>query len=430
MASYKSYRNTQKPEDTAVYTDDELNKIMSQLFPDKGDPNATVYYWDADKNRYTSKKPVDYLSNVVNFNDFSQDLYNKYYGEASSGYGGYTPVKADISALLKAYEDKAASARTSAERTYADTVASLENSYNTTRSDLLTSLKRYQEQFAQDSKAQRQTFLSNQAALESTREAANRSIRNSMAVRGLGGSGLQQLALLQNVLGQSAEVSNLATQNQNTIDSLRRLLQQQEEDYDADIAKLQTQYDLNRRSALTDRDNLLNNIDSTLLSEKETAIANNEAQYAADVNAARAQAAAYQAQAQQNATNLSNRAVNTYNTVTADLASNLKELQSTRSSKTISEYANALGLTNNKGEAYSVKDIDKLSNSGINDLKQLIARTYAANANALISQASIDFGTPVAFNKTAYNNINNLLQGYGYNPYYTDSIINGNYIQP
>ena len=51
---------------------------------------------------------------------------------SASGVRPYTVTKADISGLLKAYEDQAASARNTAQTTY-----------DTTRNDLLTSLKRF-----------------------------------------------------------------------------------------------------------------------------------------------------------------------------------------------------------------------------------------------------------------------------------------------
>ena len=396
--------------------------------------------------------PFDYLSRVVNFNDFNDELYNKYYGEGTSGYTPYTPIKADISALLKAYEDQANSLSSNANKRYADTLTNLENAYNTsrsdaetsyknTRSDLLTSLKRYQEQFNKDTAAQRQAFLTNQAALESTREAANRSVRNSMAARGLGGSGLQQLALLQNVLGQSSEVSKLATQNQKVIDDLRDLLNQKQEDYDTDMARLQegydanlskllNQYNLDRNSALSNRDMSLNEIAANLTAQKESAIANNEMAYADAVNRAREYAASYKNQAKQNATNLSNQVINAYNSLTASLASELKNLSSTKDAKTLAEYANAAKLLTDKDEAYTAKTIKKLNEKEKTELKQLIARKLASNSDTLVSQYSIDYGTPVSFNQNAQKNINNLLLGYGFNPYYTDNIINGKYINP
>ena len=124
-----------------TYTDAEMNKIMSELFPDKGDPNATIVYWDPNKKEYTTKKPEgvmyeqDFLNQVVNFDNYSDDFYNQYYKDYYKGYQGYTPVKTDISALLKAFEDQANTARSSAKNTYDTTLANLESSYNTAKSD-------------------------------------------------------------------------------------------------------------------------------------------------------------------------------------------------------------------------------------------------------------------------------------------------------
>ena len=396
--------------------------------------------------------PVNYLGQVVNFDDFTQELYNKYYNQYSSGYGGYTPVKGDISELLKSFENYASTASGNAEARYQNILKNLESSYNTSRadaetsynnkrSDLLTSLKRYQQQFEKDTQAQRQAFLTNQAALESTREAANRSLRNSMAARGLGGSGLQQLAMLQNVLGQSAEVSKLANQNQTTMYNLRNLLNQQQEDYDTDIARaqeaydkglrdIQTTYDLGKNSALTERDTTLADIAADLVMRKQNAITDNENRYIDAVNSARAQAAAYSAQAKQNAQNLSNQVINAYNTTTSTLASQLENLYGESDKGVIAKYANDFGFTDKKGKEYTAKSVGKLNDNELRSLKQLIANTYAQIADEAISGYSINYGTPVAFNQTAQKNINNLLQGYGYNPYYTQAIINGQYIRP
>lgn len=210
-------------------------------------------------------------SEPYTFRDYGD--YSAYSSGSYSGGGGYTPIKSDISGLLAAYDQQANSARDTAQR-----------SYENTRSDLLTSLKRFQEQNARDQKFQRQQYLEGQASLESAREQANRQNRISSAARGLSGSGLQQLAQLQNLIGQGEQVSQLANENQEAMDNLRNLLMQQEEDHNTQMAR--------NEKTLADT---LNNIASNLASQKAQAIAENEAAYANAVNQARASAAASRA---------------------------------------------------------------------------------------------------------------------------------------
>ena len=134
----------------------------------------------------------------------------------------------DITNMLKAYEDAAAANRAVAEQ-----------SYNTRRNDLLTSLKRYQEQNAQDVAAQQKTYLTNQALVESAIAEADRQNRISASARGLGGSGLQQLAQLQTLLSQGQTISDMATENQDVINNLRKVLANYDEDTQNALADLE-----------------------------------------------------------------------------------------------------------------------------------------------------------------------------------------------
>lgn len=204
--------------------------------------------------------------------------YSAYKGSNSSG-GSYSAsgtkwydvTKADISGLLDAYEQQAASNRQAAE-----------NKYNTTRNDLLTSLKRYQEQNARDVKNQKQSYLSEQSNLEAARESANRQSRVSAAARGLGGSGLQQLAQLQNLIGQSEKVSEAAGKNQTAMEALANSLKEYTEDNETA-----------QKNALTDYNDTLRSIASTLANQRAQAIAENEQAYTNAINARNAAMAQY-----------------------------------------------------------------------------------------------------------------------------------------
>ena len=156
------------------------------------------------------------------------NYYNNLYG--TGGTGGYYTL--DITNMLKAYNQQAEADKAAAKQ-----------SYDTTRSDLLTSLKRFQEENAQNQENQKKAYLSGQASLESAREQADRQTRVNAASRGLGGSGLQQLAQLQNLINQGQDISDLATSNQSAMDKLRTLLAQKEEDTDKALANANTTYE-------------------------------------------------------------------------------------------------------------------------------------------------------------------------------------------
>lgn len=148
-------------------------------------------------------------------------------GSSSSSYVDPSGM-IDITNMLKAYEDAAAANKAVAEQ-----------SYNTRRNDLLTSLKRYQEQNAQDVAAQQKTYLTNQALVESAIAEADRQNRISASARGLGGSGLQQLAQLQTLLSQGQTISDMATENQETVNNLRKVLANYDEDTQTALADLE-----------------------------------------------------------------------------------------------------------------------------------------------------------------------------------------------
>ena len=110
-----------------------------------------------------------------------------------------------------------------------------QDTYDTTESKLTKSIERFRDQNKLDVANQKKAYLSNQAALESAREQADRQNRIEAAARGLGGSGLQQLAQLQNLISQGQEISNVATENQSAMDALRTALTNAETDYDDDL---------------------------------------------------------------------------------------------------------------------------------------------------------------------------------------------------
>ena len=187
---------------------------------------------EAKAKKETKNKPVNDPTPLQSYPTSS--------GSSSGGSSGGYYINSMLEALKAgnqaAYDAQVQAARTANEQSlknlsdaynryredYTTNKANLENTYNTTASNLLKSLQRFQEQNAADVKSQRQDFLTNQSALETARAEADRQLRIDAARRGLGGSGLQQLAQLQTLLSQGQEVSKLANANQESMDTLRK----------------------------------------------------------------------------------------------------------------------------------------------------------------------------------------------------------------
>lgn len=227
----------------------------------KGNLNKGIKKSAAAMAPYIKKKKKKKKSkgNVKIDNTYDSSAYTDSSGGSSGGSGGsggyggsgggYVKPTLDISGLLKAYQSQADADKSAAKQVY-----------DTTRNDLLTSLKRFQEQNKKDVQNQQRSFLSNQASLESARAQADRQNRIASSARGLGGSGLQQLAQLQNLMAQGQDVSDLATDNSQKMDTLRQALQQMQSDTDNKLS-----------SALSTYNNALKSIEANLAKSKAEA---------------------------------------------------------------------------------------------------------------------------------------------------------------
>lgn len=212
----------------------------------------------ASKSNNTKKKNITYNESIgPKLPEALQDYSTISSGSSGGSGGGLFSASAMLEALKAgnqaAYDAQVQAARTANEQSlknlsdaynryredYTTNKTNLENTYNTTASNLLKSLQRFQDQNAADVKSQRQDFLTNQSALETARAEADRQLRIDAARRGLGGSGLQQLAQLQTLLSQGQEVSKLANTNQESMDKLRKALTQEIEDYNDDLKEAQ-----------------------------------------------------------------------------------------------------------------------------------------------------------------------------------------------
>lgn len=192
-------------------------------------------------------------------------------GGSSSSYT--STVKPYLNDMIAAYQQGAEANKAAAKMTYDTTLRNLKTAldraqasydtgvsnanqnYETTRGNLLTSLKRFQEENAKNVENQKRAYITDQAALEAARLEADRQTRINNAARGLGGSGLQQLAQLQNLISQGQDISNLAASNQSEMDALRTQMTQAQEDYNTDLAAAEQA----RKNTVANLETVLNN---------------------------------------------------------------------------------------------------------------------------------------------------------------------------
>lgn len=170
---------------------------------------------------------------VPQSNTAAQDAYNAYLNSLGSGGGGggsITPQRVDLTDILASYEQGAAAQR-----------KTIEDSRESQRQSLLTSLKRFQDETKEARDQQRRAYNASRADLEGQAFMSNRQVAQSAAARGLGGSGLQQLAQLQNQINQSQATDKLAQSNTDVLKQLATAEQSKEEDTNTALQNLDTE---------------------------------------------------------------------------------------------------------------------------------------------------------------------------------------------
>lgn len=329
---------------------------------------------------------------------------------SSGGSGGMS--SSYLNSIIGAYEQGAEADRNLAQQVYDTTirnintnlnratdtynrgVADVNTSYDTTRSDLLTSLKRFQDDNARSVENQKRAYLSEQAALESARAQADRQTRIDAAARGLGGSGLQQLAQLQNLISQGQDISNLALSNQGVMEDLRTDLANYTEDVNTDLA-----------NAAKAKETALNNLLTTLAYAREdaatgetdalTTLQNTLSKINADLAQNKASANYSYAQSKAAASN-ANRSLITYLTGIQDnIESSLHALN-----------------TSSKSELKALADNLGFKNPG-KTTREDIANAYIEDALNTVS-SNIDLGVDPYYYNTLKSNLSTLLKNYGY----------------
>ena len=226
----------------------------------------------SNANKKASDPGVNGMLNSNNLEQYPEAGSGSSSGGSGSGaYSYVSSVKPYLDNMIAAYREGAEANKALAKSNYDNKVASLNNilrqaedDYTYAESDLLTSLKRFQEQNAKSLENQRKSYLTDQAALESARLEADRQTRIDAAARGLGGSGLQQLAQLQNLINQGQDISNLASDNQSILETLRTQLAEQTEDINTKKEKARKVLENARKDNETGLANLLNDYNAQL----------------------------------------------------------------------------------------------------------------------------------------------------------------------
>lgn len=151
-----------------------------------------------------------------------------YSSVVSSSEGGIMPQRIDLTDILAAYEQGASAQR-----------KTITDSSSSQRQSLLDSLKRFQQETAEARSQQQRSYNAGRADLEGQAFMANRQAAQSAAARGLGGSGLQQLAQIQNLVNQSNATNTLAQSNVDVLKAIATAAQNKEEDTNKAIADLE-----------------------------------------------------------------------------------------------------------------------------------------------------------------------------------------------
>lgn len=159
------------------------------------------------------------------------DLYNDYLGKVGGGGGGGGVAnKIDMTPYINSLKEGAAANK----KTISDTYASQRN-------QLAQQLKQYQENTATARRQAMDAYNSARADLEEDAYMNMRAAQQSAASRGLGGSGLQQLAQLSSQIESSKQTSDLSEQNTETQNELTKALKDTEAQINTSINDLTTE---------------------------------------------------------------------------------------------------------------------------------------------------------------------------------------------
>lgn len=183
-------------------------------------------------NNNTTKPKMQIASAVYRPNDTkaADELAKKLgggSGSSSSSGGGGVANRIDMTPYINALKEGAAANK-----------KTISDSYAADRNLLSQQLKQYQENTATARRQAMDAYNSARADLEEQSYMNMRAAQQSAASRGLGGSGLQQLAQLSSQIESSNQTSNLSEQNTETQNELTKQLKDQESNINTQISDL------------------------------------------------------------------------------------------------------------------------------------------------------------------------------------------------
>lgn len=185
-----------------AYNYEELNKytVGSHYLQN----NANNKKKTSTKNKNTGKvTPVITTSNKGYQDASFDDLYNKYLNALGGGGGGASAgSKIDLTPYINSLKEGANASK-----------KTISDSYAAERNYLATQLANFQKDTEKARKIQTDAYNSARADLEEQAYMNTRAAQQSAAARGLGGSGLQQLAQLSSQIESSKQTSDLSQAN-------------------------------------------------------------------------------------------------------------------------------------------------------------------------------------------------------------------------
>ena len=191
--------------------------------------------WDylINKNKVQKTTPKKSFSNTETLGAASQaatgalaGLLGGGGGSSSSSGGGGVANRIDMTPMINSLKEGAAANK-----------KTISDRYAAERNRLSQQLKQYQENTATARRQAMEAFNSARADLEEDAYMNMRAAQQSAASRGLGGSGLQQLAQLSSQIESSNQTSNLSEQNTDTQNELTKALKDMEEQINTGISE-------------------------------------------------------------------------------------------------------------------------------------------------------------------------------------------------
>lgn len=220
----------------------------NKLYKDEYGENlwdTTLNALTGNKNNNNNQTSSRNLSNDITASGANKAAVNALSGllgggrSSSSSGGGGVANKIDITPMINSLKEGAAANK-----------KTISDKYAQERNRLSTQLKQYQENTATARRQAMDAYNSARADLEEQSYMNMRAAQQSAASRGLGGSGLQQLAQLSSQIESSNQTSDLSEQNTETQNDLTKALKDMESQINTAISDANT----NEKNELTQID--------------------------------------------------------------------------------------------------------------------------------------------------------------------------------